>query len=220
MDDLKKDNTLENVRKARAELLRKTEMRLKELSRSADGAKNVLDEKASESSSAPPPPSSSSSSSSQNNKRARYEKEDNNTKYQKKKRKEKSIMRFSENTAWIEIQKSDDGERYYWNTLTDETRKKANLSEWKYAEDAVLVNGGEEDKNESSSSENDDDDGGSSSSSSSQSSDEEEEQQNVGEVGDKNKKETSTSSISFSLSSANKKDKFKTLIGFKPTGSK
>ena len=129
--EVAQDNTLENVRKAKARMLKE----------SAGGWKKVE-----------PAPVVK--------KRARQVELESNQKdgTKKKKKKRRKILPFSKETAWIEIRQSD-GSSYYWNTLTDETMKKGDLSEWKYSDSGALLK--EEEEEESTSESGSDEDDGS-----------------------------------------------------------
>ena len=122
--DVAKDNTLENVRKARAKLLKEGNGGWKEL-KVKDEVPVVKKRSREETTSSVPFPEN--------------------------KKKKKKILPFSKNTAWIEVRQSD-GSSYYWNTLTDETRKKGEVSEWKYTENGALLNKAEDNSSSSSSS--------------------------------------------------------------------
>ena len=154
--EVAQDNTLENVRKAKARLLKE--------GASGGGWKKVE-----------PAPVVK--------KRARQVEPESNEKDRKKKKKRRKIPPFSKDTAWIEIRQSD-GSSYYWNTLTDETRKKGDLSEWKYSNSGALLNEEEEesdDSDESGSESGSDEDGsdedGSGDNSSSEENEEKEEEE-------------------------------------------
>ena len=119
--EVAQDNTLENVRKAKAKLLQEKS--------TGGGWKKV-------------------ESAPIVKKRPReIEPSPNQSNAKKKKKRSPRTLPFSKDTAWIEIRGNDESS-YYWNTLTDETRKKGDIAEWKYSERGVLLNREEESDDE------------------------------------------------------------------------